>query len=68
MTNMNDIVSLSPEMVLDELIIEMYDALHNTGRIGDTLDYASFISEMFDFHVSADRVQQTLRAYLRGRN
>ena len=68
MTNMNDIVSLSPEMVLDELIIEMYDALHNTGRIGDTLDYASFISEMFDFHVPINRVQQTLRAYKKGRN
>lgn len=75
MTNMNDIVRLSPEMVLDELIIEMYDAMpsyRDNGNYADELrsliDFASDISEMFDFHVSTDRVMQTLRAYTRGRN
>ena len=66
MTNMNDIVRLSPEMVLDELIIEMYDAMpsyRDNDELRSLIDFASDISEMFDFHVSTDRVMQTLRAY-----
>jgi len=74
MMNMNDIVRLSPEMVLDELIIEMYDAMPIyrdhclNADLRSLNDFASDISEMFDFHVSSDRVMQTLRAYTQGRN